>query len=98
MKIGRLSIAAVLVVAIGAPITGFVGDIRVPQARTPTGKQVAFFHGPGGQIGDRSELASIERAEDWLNSPPLTASGSRGKVVLVHFWTYTCINWLRTQA
>jgi thiol-disulfide isomerase/thioredoxin len=31
----------------------------------------------------------------WLNSPPLTPAGRRGNVVLVNFWTYTCINWLR---
>lgn len=35
-------------------------------------------------------------ATAWLNSPPLTAAGLRGKVVLVQFWTYTCINWLRS--
>ena len=32
----------------------------------------------------------------WLNSQPLTPAGLRGKVVLIDFWTYTCINWLRT--
>jgi thiol-disulfide isomerase/thioredoxin len=32
----------------------------------------------------------------WLNSPPLTVEGLRGKVVLVQFWTYSCINCLRT--
>jgi thiol-disulfide isomerase/thioredoxin len=32
----------------------------------------------------------------WLNSPPLEVADLRGKVVLVDFWTYTCINWLRT--
>lgn len=32
----------------------------------------------------------------WLNSPPLTAGGLRGKIVLVQFWTYSCINCLRT--
>jgi thiol-disulfide isomerase/thioredoxin len=42
------------------------------------------------------ELAAIGRATEWLNSPPLTPSGLAGKVVLVDFWTYTCINWLRT--
>jgi thiol-disulfide isomerase/thioredoxin len=31
----------------------------------------------------------------WLNSPPLTMEGLRGKVVLVDFWTYSCINCLR---
>ena len=43
------------------------------------------------------ELASLGAATAWLNSPPLTAAGLRDKVVLVSFWTYTCINWLRTQ-
>jgi thiol-disulfide isomerase/thioredoxin len=42
------------------------------------------------------ELASLTKATAWLNSPPLTAAGLRGKVVLVDVWTYTCINWLRT--
>ena len=42
------------------------------------------------------ELAAIGRATEWLNSPRLTAASLRGKVVLVDFWTYTCINWLRT--
>jgi thiol-disulfide isomerase/thioredoxin len=42
------------------------------------------------------ELASLARATEWLNSPPLTAAGLRGKVVLVDVWTYSCINWLRT--
>ena len=36
-------------------------------------------------------------ATAWLNSPPLTVAGLRGKVVLVDFWTYTCINWRRTH-
>jgi thiol-disulfide isomerase/thioredoxin len=43
------------------------------------------------------ELASLETATAWLNSAPLTAAGLRGKVVLVSFWTYSCINWLRSQ-
>jgi len=34
-------------------------------------------------------------AIEWLNSKPLTAADLRGKVVLVEFWTYTCINWQR---
>jgi thiol-disulfide isomerase/thioredoxin len=35
-------------------------------------------------------------ATEWLNSPPQTAMNLRGKVVVVQFWTYTCINWRRT--
>ncbi|HEU5439702.1 MAG TPA: thioredoxin family protein [Ktedonobacterales bacterium] len=42
------------------------------------------------------ELRSLDSATAWLNSPPLRAADLRGKVVLVDFWTYTCINWLRT--
>ena len=42
------------------------------------------------------DLASLGRATAWLNSAPLTAAALQGKVVLVDFWTYTCINWLRT--
>ncbi|MGZ3533268.1 MAG: thioredoxin family protein [Vulcanimicrobiaceae bacterium] len=39
---------------------------------------------------------SFAGAVEWLNSKPLNASALRGKVVLVQFWTYTCVNWLRT--
>jgi thiol-disulfide isomerase/thioredoxin len=42
------------------------------------------------------ELAAIGSAAEWINSPRLTASALAGKVMLVDFWTYTCINWLRT--
>ena len=48
------------------------------------------------ELPSQSELASLASANEWLNSPPLTAPALRGKVVLIDFWTYTCINWLRT--
>jgi thiol-disulfide isomerase/thioredoxin len=41
-------------------------------------------------------LASFAGATCWLNSLPLTPEGLRGQVVAVDFWTYTCVNWLRT--
>src|SRR5262245_55893069 len=97
MKTNKLLLATVLAIAIGTPIAGLVGDMNVAQPVTPTGVRVPFLHAaPTGQIAGQSELASLERANAWLNSPPLTASALRGKVVLVDFWTYTCINWLRT--
>ena len=43
-----------------------------------------------------SALSELDRAPVWLNSEPLTAEGLRGRVVLVDFWTYSCVNWLRT--
>ena len=42
------------------------------------------------------ELAAIGRATEWLNSPRLAPSQLLGKVVVVNFCTYTCVNWLRT--
>ena len=43
-----------------------------------------------------TNLPPLDGATGWLNSPPLTPAGLRGRVVLVQFWTFTCINWLRT--
>jgi hypothetical protein len=42
------------------------------------------------------ELPELDGATIWLNSEPLTPAGLRGKVVLVQFCTYSCVNWLRT--
>ena len=47
------------------------------------------------QLPVEGELPSLGGATEWLNSPPLTAAGLRGKVVLIDFWTYSCINWIR---
>jgi thiol-disulfide isomerase/thioredoxin len=41
-------------------------------------------------------LPSLGGATGWLNSSPLTKESLRDKVVLIDFWTYTCINWRRT--
>jgi thiol-disulfide isomerase/thioredoxin len=43
-------------------------------------------------------LPGFDGATGWLNSAPLDPAELRGRVVLVDFWTYTCINWLRTLA
>jgi thiol-disulfide isomerase/thioredoxin len=42
-------------------------------------------------------MPSLGGATGWLNSEPLSPEGLRGHVVLVDFWTLTCINWLRTE-
>jgi thiol-disulfide isomerase/thioredoxin len=55
----------------------------------------AGLHTASARLPVEGQLASFDGATGWLNSPPLTAAGLRGKVVLVNFWTYTCINWLR---
>src|SRR4029453_11170281 len=53
---------------------------------------------PAAQLPVEGHLPGFDGATGWLNSPPLTAAELRGQVVLVQFWTYTCINWLRTLA
>lgn len=56
--------------------------------------------GPGNgdtsALPDEGAAPSLDGATDWLNATPLTAKDLRGKVVLVDFWTYSCINCLRT--
>jgi thiol-disulfide isomerase/thioredoxin len=97
MRSNKLLVAAVLAIAIGAPIAGFFGDTNVAQPLTFPSLRVPFLHGlPNAESAGQSGLPSLERADTWLNSPPLTEPELRGKVVLVDFWTYTCINWLRT--
>ena len=51
---------------------------------------------PVAQLPVEDHLPGFDGATGWLNSPPLTATELRGRVVLVNVWTYTCINWLRT--
>ena len=49
---------------------------------------VALASGPG----DEGPLPDFAGAVAWLNSAPLSSKALRGKVVLVNFWTYSCIN------
>jgi thiol-disulfide isomerase/thioredoxin len=56
---------------------------------------VPGLHTASVRLPVEGQLPSLAGATGWLNSPRLTPEGLRGKVVLVNFWTYTCINWLR---
>jgi cytochrome c biogenesis protein CcdA/thiol-disulfide isomerase/thioredoxin len=49
-----------------------------------------------GDLPVQGDLPSLQGATEWLNSPPLTAEQLKGKVVVVDFWTYSCINCLRS--
>ncbi|TXI08809.1 MAG: cytochrome c biogenesis protein DipZ [Rhizobium sp.] len=61
------------------------GSMTMAMAQKPTATQLPV----------EGVVPSLDGAVQWLNSPPLTAAGLRGKVVLVDFWTYSCINCLR---
>src|SRR6202453_3010129 len=55
----------------------------------------AGLHTFAAQLPVESRLPSFGGATEWLNSPPPTPVSLHGKAVLVNFWTYTCVNWLR---
>jgi thiol-disulfide isomerase/thioredoxin len=60
----------------------------VPTAKPAAGVKV------GGEVGDRAP--EFQAIANWINSEPLTMEGLRGNVVLIDFWTYTCVNCIRT--
>jgi thiol-disulfide isomerase/thioredoxin len=57
---------------------------------------VHHLPGDADELPVEGHLPSFAGATGWLNSEPLSPEGLRGRVVLVDFWTYTCVNWLRT--
>jgi thiol-disulfide isomerase/thioredoxin len=86
MKGARLLIVAVLGSTMGASMHDSFAARTVVQPMTSRSIQLT----------DEGALPSLGGASLWLNSEPLTPASLRGKVVLVDFSTYTCINWLRT--
>ncbi|MCH7736865.1 MAG: redoxin domain-containing protein [Chloroflexi bacterium] len=52
---------------------------------------------PTGSLGTGSKAPDFQGIADWINSRPLTMEELRGRVVLVDFWTYTCVNCIRTM-
>jgi thiol-disulfide isomerase/thioredoxin len=85
-KVKRISLAAIVAGAFGAPA-------MVP---APIPREVLPMTTAPARLPVEGEFPSLSGATAWLNSPALTPEGLHGKVVLVDIWTYTCINWLRT--
>jgi thiol-disulfide isomerase/thioredoxin len=86
MTANQVLIAAILAGAIAVPIMTLAQGKSAVQQVTPATVQLPI----------EGEFPSLGGATGWLNSPPLTAADLRGKVVLIDFWTYTCINWRRS--
>jgi thiol-disulfide isomerase/thioredoxin len=86
MKARQILLAAMLVGAVGAPFGILAENKAMLQKMAPAASQLPI----------EGELPSLGSATEWLNSPRLTTAGLRGRVVLIEFWTYSCINWLRT--
>jgi thiol-disulfide isomerase/thioredoxin len=70
-----------------------------PSRRAPVRKRTAVptvsTRENRAELGDEGNMPDLDGAIGWLNSVPLSRESLRGKVVLVDFWTYTCINSLR---
>ncbi len=74
------------------------GAMRGPNGAKAGGGAMMSARGAGagaGALPVLGKLPALDGATEWLNSPPLTADGLRGHVVVIDFWTYSCINCLR---
>jgi len=65
-------------------------------AMTFAASQLDVASSAATSLFSEGSLPSLDGATGWLNSQPLKRADLRGKVVLIDFWTYTCINWRRT--
>lgn len=75
---------------------GLVGVSSVSLAASGVGRFDATDSFADTRLEDEEDIPTLDGATGWLNTQPLTTDTLRGKVVAVDFWTYTCINWLRT--
>jgi cytochrome c biogenesis protein CcdA/thiol-disulfide isomerase/thioredoxin len=76
----------------GAPSMSMSGAPSMAMTGKPGGASPAQ---PTGPLSVEGGLPALDGAVEWINSPPLTKEGLKGKVVLIDFWTYSCINCLR---
>jgi len=83
--------------AAGGSMSMAMSNSNMAMSNSPAGGQAMMMSGAksSGALPQEGEAPSFAGATLWLNSPPLTIEGLRGKVVVVDFWTYSCINCLR---
>ena len=103
--LGALVLAGVAAIALGLD-TGLL--TRLSQAQTAgleqllldranLGRRTQSIAVAGSDLPVEGRMPALDGATLWLNSPPLTPEQLRGKVVLIDFWTYSCINCLRAM-
>jgi cytochrome c biogenesis protein CcdA/thiol-disulfide isomerase/thioredoxin len=71
------------------------GTMAMSNTSMTSGNAMMMAAKPAGALPVEGEIPSLGGATAWLNSPALTPEALRGKVILVDFWTYSCINCLR---
>ena len=96
-SLGVAVVAGVVVIALGWD-TRFLSQFSFFNTASTEQKLIAKLDAQPGTnpIAETASIPPLIGATQWLNSPPLTSEALRGKVVLVDFWTYSCINCLRT--
>src|SRR5207237_10733286 len=70
--------------------------VPAPPEVSPDADLLRRLKARAAELPIEGNLPAFTGANAWLNSPPLTPAGLRGHVVAVDFWTFTCLNWLRT--
>ncbi|MET0226198.1 MAG: cytochrome c biogenesis protein DipZ, partial [Dokdonella sp.] len=70
--------------------------LQAKPAASSSGAAMRAAAAPIESLPDEGPMPSLDGATEWLNSPPLSTAGLRGKVVLIDFWTYSCVNCIRT--
>ena len=94
--IGVAVLGAVLAIAFGLD-TKVLSQISYFSTNKLEAKLVAKFSSDDAPKENlEGQMPALDGANDWINSAPLTRESLRGKVVLIDFWTYSCINCLRT--
>jgi cytochrome c biogenesis protein CcdA/thiol-disulfide isomerase/thioredoxin len=103
---GVLVLATAGLMAIGADTTisadltsalpDWTGTLQTLERTNPVQAALSHLNGSGGPGQDAPAAPEITGIDNWINSGPLKLSELRGKVVLVDFWTYSCINCIRT--
>ncbi len=100
--IGALVLVAVAAIALGLD-TGFLsqasigGTNRIEQFLLDRFGMSSVATSGDKSLKDEGAMPPLDGAAEWINSPPLTREQLKGKVVLVDFWTYSCINCIRTM-
>ncbi|MDO8988450.1 MAG: cytochrome c biogenesis protein DipZ [Sideroxyarcus sp.] len=93
--LGVAVVAGVVVIALGWD-TRFLAQFATPNTASTEQQLIERFGQRAGKAEGRI-APPLVGATHWINSPPLDDAMLRGKVVLVDFWTYSCINCLRTM-
>lgn len=96
----RRAVGAAMLAGIGAIALGLDTGLLAALSTTSTAgleqRLVERLAPRAADLPIEGPAPSLDGATQWLNSPPLTAADLKGKVVLVDFWTYSCVNCLRT--